>query len=189
MCDMLMEQWTNQQWFISFQNFVLPAPESVGTSLPQGDPWSLLDMFAVLCPAIWEIDRTHAQVTNFVDVIDLGPPPRSLRLWMFFPSGKVGPRCLVYKKTRTKLNFTMPRLLAVARCADMRFQLPMWLTRFAFWVIFFDLCNRNLWMPKRKSASRLRWLSFGAQLAFLYRCAIKDWWFPWDHYLRCSLVG
>ena len=67
MCDMLMEQWTNQQWFISFQNFVLPAPESVGTSLPQGDPWSLLDMFAVLCPAIWEIDRTHAQVTNFVD--------------------------------------------------------------------------------------------------------------------------
>ena len=76
MCSMLMDQWTNQRRFISFQNFVLPTAESVGTSLPQGDPWSLLAMVAVLCPAMWEIDRTHPQVTqrNFVDDRSWGAP-------------------------------------------------------------------------------------------------------------------
>ena len=69
MCRMLLAQWTNQRRYVSFQNFYLPEPEHVSRSLPQGDPWSLLAMVAVLCPAMLEIKRLHPQVTqrNFVD--------------------------------------------------------------------------------------------------------------------------
>lgn len=69
MVTMLFDQWSNQQRFISFQNFVLPEPEHVSSSLPQGDPWSLIAMVATLCPASWEIARCYPSVTqrNFVD--------------------------------------------------------------------------------------------------------------------------
>ena len=71
-----------------FQNFVLPASES--TSLPQGDPWSLLAMVAVLCPAMWEIDRTRPQVTqrNFVDDRSWAAPTVTEALDGFFHLGK-----------------------------------------------------------------------------------------------------
>jgi len=69
MVTMLFDQWSNQQRFVSFQNFVLPEPEHVSSSLPQGDPWSLMPMVATLCPASWEIARSYPSVTqrNFVD--------------------------------------------------------------------------------------------------------------------------
>ena len=69
MVTMLFDQWSNQQRFISFQNFVLPEPEHVSSSLPQGDPCSLIAMVATLCPASWEIARCYPSVTqrNFVD--------------------------------------------------------------------------------------------------------------------------
>ena len=66
---MLHKQWTQQVRYLSFENFVLPTPESVATSLPQGDPWSLLGMVALLTPATCEIARRHPDAIqkNFVD--------------------------------------------------------------------------------------------------------------------------
>ena len=46
-----------------FENFVLPHAELVSSSLPQGDPWSLLAMIALLTPATWEIARRHPSAT------------------------------------------------------------------------------------------------------------------------------
>lgn len=68
-CNILSVQWTNQQRYLSFENFVLPNPELVNSSLPQGDPWSMLGMVALLTPAMWEIARRYPTVLqkNFVD--------------------------------------------------------------------------------------------------------------------------
>ena len=68
-CSMLHKQWTNQRRYLSFENFVLPDAELVSSSLPQGDPWSLLAMIALLTPATWEIARRHPSATlkTFVD--------------------------------------------------------------------------------------------------------------------------
>ena len=66
---MLLNQWSNQSRYLTFENFALPVPEKVSTSLPQGDPWSMLGMVALLTPAIWEISRKHPNVLHrtFVD--------------------------------------------------------------------------------------------------------------------------
>jgi hypothetical protein len=68
-CSMLHKQWTNQRRYLSFENFVWPDAELVSSSLPQGDPWSLLAMIALLTPATWEIARRHPSATlkTFVD--------------------------------------------------------------------------------------------------------------------------
>ena len=68
-CNILSVQRTNQQRYLSFQNFVLPTPELVNSSLPQGDPWSVLGMVAMLTPAMWEIARRYPTMLqkNFVD--------------------------------------------------------------------------------------------------------------------------
>ena len=58
--------------------------------MPQGDPWSLLAMVAVLCPAMWEIDRTRPQVTqrNFVDDRSWAAPTVTEALDGFFHLGR-----------------------------------------------------------------------------------------------------
>ena len=67
--QMLLTQWSNQLRYLTFENFALPVPEKVSKSLPQGDPWSMLGMVALLTPAIWEIPRKHPNVLHrtFVD--------------------------------------------------------------------------------------------------------------------------
>lgn len=61
---MLLQQWTSQQRLISFNGTCMPGMEIVTRSLPQGDPFSLLAMLAVLTPAIWEIRRLHPRVVR-----------------------------------------------------------------------------------------------------------------------------
>ncbi|CAK0848374.1 unnamed protein product, partial [Prorocentrum cordatum] len=45
----ILEQvWTGQLRYMQYQGVTLRRPEEVGTSLPQGDPWSMIAMVAVL---------------------------------------------------------------------------------------------------------------------------------------------
>ena len=60
-CSMLRKQWTQQLRHLSFEHFVLPNPEHVSSSLPQGEPWSMLGMVVLLTPAIWEIADRHTR--------------------------------------------------------------------------------------------------------------------------------
>ena len=66
---MLFQQWTHQNRIMTFDGFCLPEFEHVHCSLPQGDPFSLIAMVAVMMPAIYQIDREFPSVTqrSFVD--------------------------------------------------------------------------------------------------------------------------
>ena len=69
LCGMLSRQWTQQLRLITLQGCYLPNMESASKSLPQGDPFSLLAMVAVLTPCTWEIERCFPSCTlrTFVD--------------------------------------------------------------------------------------------------------------------------
>ena len=70
---MLFQQWTHQNRIMTFDGFCLPEFEHVHCSLPQGDPFSLIAMVAVMMPAIYQIDREFPSVTqrSFVDDYEL----------------------------------------------------------------------------------------------------------------------
>ena len=110
-------------------------------------------------------ERAHRSLSATLWMIDLGPPPRSPRLWMVFSIW--GDKAQFYHAQAAGRRALCRHEIPAANVADQMCS--------AFWVIFFDLCNRNLPVPRRKSASHLRSLSSGGLLAFLYRCAIQDW--------------
>ena len=100
-CNILSVQWTNQQRYLSFENFVLPNPELVNSSLPQGDPWSMLGMVALLTPAMWEIARRYP-----TDRLLLVQCKKS---WMCKQYGPVGAKTSSCKKTLAKLSIFIPK--------------------------------------------------------------------------------
>ena len=69
LCNILSSQWLHQQRIITFDGFCLPEFEQVTCSLPQGDPFSLIAMVAVMMPPMCQIARDFPSVTqrNFVD--------------------------------------------------------------------------------------------------------------------------
>ena len=69
LCQMLLTQWTSQKRIITFDGFCIPEYEQVSVSLPQGDPFSLIAMVAVMMPAMYQIALEFPTVTqrNFVD--------------------------------------------------------------------------------------------------------------------------
>ena len=59
-----------QRRILSYEGCCLPEPEQVTNALPQGGPFSLLAMSALLMPPIWNIARAHPQVVQRVFVDD-----------------------------------------------------------------------------------------------------------------------
>ncbi|CAK0799301.1 unnamed protein product, partial [Prorocentrum cordatum] len=61
--------WTGQLRYLQYQGVTLRQPEEVGTSLPQGDPWSMIAMVAVLHLPITAIVARFpgAELSCFVD--------------------------------------------------------------------------------------------------------------------------
>ena len=61
--------WTNQHRLLQFDHECSPSYENVRQSLPQGDPWSMAAMTAVLLPHIHSIAQTlpGTQTRTFVD--------------------------------------------------------------------------------------------------------------------------
>ena len=61
--------WTNQHRLLQFDHECSPSYENVRQSLPQGDPWSMAAMTAVLLPPIHSIAQTlpGTQTITFVD--------------------------------------------------------------------------------------------------------------------------
>lgn len=56
-CNMLLQQWTNQQRILTFDGFCLPTYEHVNCSLPQGGPFSLIAMVCDFQRATTEHNR------------------------------------------------------------------------------------------------------------------------------------
>lgn len=81
-CQMFFQQWTNQRRIITFDGFCLPTPEHVNCSLPQGDPFSLIAMVAVMMPAISQIEREYPSVIqrSFVDDRSWAAPSATVAL-------------------------------------------------------------------------------------------------------------
>ena len=61
--------WTNQHGLLQYDHECSPSYENVTRSLPQGDPWSMAAMTAVLLPPIHSIAQTlpGTQTITFVD--------------------------------------------------------------------------------------------------------------------------
>ena len=67
--QILEQVWCNQQRFLTLDDQILPRPDHVETSIPQGDSFSLMAMLAVLVGPTRDLVTRHPSVTlrTFVD--------------------------------------------------------------------------------------------------------------------------